>query len=87
MFRLLVEEKKGEENTKLSGQDFKTLADVLTIRSLLSLVPRHPLARSLALRRSLWVWQSGRGDDERGRRSGKSCAPNAGELVKPGTKK
>ena len=38
LFRLLVEEKKGDENTKLSGQDFKTLADVLvqeTIRSLL----------------------------------------------------
>ena len=36
LFQLLVEEKKGEENTKLVGQDFKTLADVLvqeTIRS------------------------------------------------------
>ena len=33
-----MEEKKGEENTKLVGQDFKTLADVLvqeTIRSCL----------------------------------------------------
>ena len=36
LFQLLVEEKKGEENTKLVGKDFKTLADVLvqeTIRS------------------------------------------------------
>lgn len=29
LFALLVEEKVGESNTKLSGADFKTLADVL----------------------------------------------------------
>ena len=34
LFRLLVEEKKGEHNTKLSGRDFKTLADVLIQESI-----------------------------------------------------
>ena len=29
LIRLLVEEKRGEDNTKLCGRDFKTLADVL----------------------------------------------------------